>query len=88
MSYILKIVKPSDLQNWIAANASGSLKATARESWRAYLIAQGATGSTLRDLESSYLSAQPGGTLHDKWSAFNTAQGGNTGKEKARNKYR
>jgi Sec7-like guanine-nucleotide exchange factor len=89
MSYILRTVRPANLQNWIAANASGSLKATARESWRAYLLANSGVGQSLRDLEMSFLAAagSSGGTLHDRWSANLTAQSGSKGAEKARSKY-
>jgi Sec7-like guanine-nucleotide exchange factor len=54
MSFILRVVRPSAIQSWIAANAPASLKATARESWRAYLAANSGTGQTLRDLEMSF----------------------------------
>lgn len=88
MSYILKVVRPSALQNWIAVNAAGSLKTTPRDSWRAYLAANGGTGGTLADLERSFLSAQPGQTLQEKWSSYLTAQSGSRSGEKARSLYK
>lgn len=88
MSYILRNVRPSDLQNWIKNNAPGSLKATARESWRAYLAANGGTGGTIVDQENKFLSAQAGSTLSDKWGNYLSAQTGKKGKEKARNLYK
>lgn len=88
MSYITANVPSDQLMNFIKTNAAGSIRGTVGDSWRAYLVAQGATGQTLYDLEASYLVAQPGKTLHDKWAAFNSAQGGSTGKEKARTRYK
>lgn len=88
MSYVLRTVRPANLQTWIAANAAGSLKPTARESWRAYLKAQSAIGQTLPELEFSFLSAQSGKTLADKWGAYASAQAGGKGCEKVRNLYK
>lgn len=88
MSFVLSVVRPSALQNWIAVNAAGSLKQTARESWRAYLTAQGATGNSLNELEAKFISAQAGKTLSEKWLNKETASAGNTVKEKLRNKYK
>lgn len=90
MSYILRTVRPSAIQSWIAANAPASLKATARESWRAYLAANSGTGQTLRDLEMSFLAGQgsAGGTLADRWGTNLTAQSGSKGPEKAKSKYK
>lgn len=69
MSYILKVVKPSALQNWIATNAPGSLKRTARESWRAYLQANSGVGNSIAALESTYLKAlgKAGSSLEEAW---------------------
>lgn len=90
MSYILKNVRPSNIQAWIAVNAAGSLKDTARESWRAYLAANSGVGQSLRDLEMSFLAAagSTGGTLADRWGVNLTAQSGSKGPEKATSKYR
>lgn len=90
MSYILKVVRPANLQNWIATNAPASLKAHPKDSWRAYLSANGGTGQTLRDLEMSFLAAQgyTQGTLNDRWSAYNSAQTGSTTADKCRNRYK
>lgn len=90
MSYILRVVRPANIQAWIAANAAGSLKATARESWRAYLAANSGVGQSLRDLEMSFLAAagSAGGTLHDRWTTNLTAQSGAKGTEKAQAKYK
>lgn len=90
MSYILRTVRPSNIQAWVAANAPGSLKATARESWRAYLVANSGVGQTIRDLEMSFLAAlsRTGGTLADRWNQDLSASSGNKGPEKARNKYK
>lgn len=73
---IFNFVKPSALQSWIATNAAGSLKTSPGDSWRAYLVAQGATGSTIGELERSFLSAQAGGTLFDKFQTYIAANGG------------
>lgn len=90
MSYILRNVRPAALQNWIATNAAGSLKATARESWRAYLAANSGVGQSTRDLEMSFLAAagSSGATLSDRWGAYLTAETGNKGREKARSRYK
>ena len=90
MSYILRTVRPSAIQSWIAANAPASLKATARESWRAYLAANSGSGQTIRDLEMSFLAAlsRNAGTLHDRWAQDLSATSGSKGTEKARNKYK
>lgn len=87
---MLRHVRPSNLQKWVAANAPGSLKPTGKESWRAYLAANGGTGATLRDLEMSFLAGQSatGGTLADRWTKYLTAESGSKGSEKARNKYK
>lgn len=90
MSYILRTVRPAALQNWIGVNAAGSLKATARESWRAYLAANGGVGQSVRDLEMSFLAAAGSsqGTLADRWTNYLTAETGNKGPEKAKSKYK
>lgn len=90
MSYILRNVRPAAIQAWISANAPGSLKPTARESWRAYLAANSGTGQTLRDLEMSFLAAlsRTAGTLHDRWSQDLSGSSGGKGPEKARSKYK
>lgn len=88
MSYILKIVRPSNIQAWVAANAPGSLKRTGRESWAAYLQSQGATGKSLSELEYSFVSSQAGKTLADKWAAKNSASSGTVCGEKQRNTYK
>lgn len=90
MSFILTAVSPANLQNWIAANAPASLKPTARQSWGAFLAANGGTGKTMYDLEHSYLTAQAiaAGTTYDRWNAKLAATGGKSGHEKARNFYK
>lgn len=90
MSLILRTVRPIDLQAWVAANAPASLKQTARESWRAFLSANGGTGQSLRDLEMSYLAGQgsSGTTLLDRWANNISAQSGSKIKEKIKNKYK
>ena len=90
MSYILRTVRPSAIQNWIATNAPGSLKATARESWRAYLAANSGSGQSVQQLERSFLAAlgKSGGTLHDIWANQNAGSSGSKGSEKARNTYK
>lgn len=90
MSYILRTVRPSAVQAWIAANAPGSLKATARESWRAYLAANSGTGQSTQQLERSFLVAlgKTGGTLADQWNNQLSGATGNKGPEKARNTYK
>lgn len=89
-SYILHVVRPSDLQNWIKVNAAGSYKTKPQDSWRAYLQANGGVGGTLRDLEVTFLQAQgaTGTTLRDKWLSYLTAQAGTKTKEKAKNLYK
>lgn len=62
------------------------------ETWD-YKVANGGTGSTLHDLESSFLVAAgaTGKTLHDKWADYLgriIGQAGTKGKEKARNRYK
>lgn len=90
MSFILRTVRPSAIQSWIAANAPASLKATARESWRAYLAANSGTGQSIRDLEMSFLAnlSRTGGTLADRWGQELSASSGSKGSEKARGKYK
>lgn len=88
---ILRWVKPPALQNWIAVNAAGSLKSTAGDSWRAYLVSQAATGNSLMDLENSFLSATVGGNHADKWRTWLAANGGGTSYsvvEQARTKFK
>lgn len=85
-SVILRFVRPANLQAWVASNAPGSLKATGRESWRAYLVSQGAVGSTLFDLENSFTPSAP--TLLDAWGQKISASTGATTKEKARALYK
>lgn len=89
MSYILRRVRPSKLQAWIAANAAGSLKSNARDSWRAYLAANSGTGATIAQMEYSFLKAAgaTGNTLNDLWASYNAAQSGTSPGEKCRNKY-
>ena len=86
--YILKFVRPSNIQAWVAANAPGSLRATGRESWRAYLAANGGTGSTLAEQELKFASANSGSTGADKWSGQVSATSGSSLKEKLRNLYK
>jgi hypothetical protein len=90
MSYVFKIVRPVNIQAWIAANAPGSLRNTARESWRAYLQANSGTGQTIGDLERSFLNAQAiaGSKDGDRWSIKESGTSGGSGREKVRNKYR
>lgn len=90
MSYILKTVRPFDLQNWVRVNAVGSLKATPSESWRAYLAANGGTGASIASLERSFLAAAgySGGSLAEAWAKYSAAQTGNKPTEKIRNLYR
>lgn len=76
---IFAFVKPSMVQAWIATNASGSLKATPKESWRAYLAANSGTGSSINEQESNFLSGTGGGTLYDKWQNWLSANGGTGG---------
>jgi len=92
-SFILDNVKAGNIQNWIAANAVGSLKAKPRESWIAYLRANSGTGDTLRDLEDSFLRAAGanGLTLHDKWNDYLgrvLSVTGGKAREKAQNRYK
>ena len=91
MSFIFKIVRPANLQAWIAANAPGSLKATARESWRAYLAANSGSGQSIGDLERSFLNAQAVQSSTndgDRWGNKESATSGTDRKEKIRNKYK
>ena len=89
-SFILRSVRPANIQAWVAANAPGSLKRTARESWAAYLSANSGTGKTLHDLEATFLTGQSaaGKDTKEKWRTFLTGQSGSKGSEKARNKYK
>lgn len=87
MSYILNTVRPANLQNWISVNSIPSIRATPRESWKAYLANNGAVGQSTSELEFSFLTAQPGNTLADKWGSYLTAQAGDTTRQKARNLY-
>lgn len=86
---IFNFVKPAAVQNWIAVNAAGSLKATPGDSWRAYLAANGGTGATIGDMERNFLSGSAGGTLYDKWQTYLAANGGGTGgcKDKFQTKF-
>jgi hypothetical protein len=81
-----------DLQNWIRVNAAGSLKAVPTDSWMAYLAANGGTGKTIHDLESSFLvtAGATGKTLHDKWATYLAGLGvaGTKNEEKCRNKFK
>lgn len=90
MSYILKNVRPDNLQNWVKTNAVGSLKATPRESWRAYLAANGGTGQSISSLEMTFLAAQgaAGATLADKWTSYLSGSSGSKGCEKVRSNYK
>ena len=89
MSFILAAVSPSNLQNWIKNNAAGSLKGSAMESWRAYLAANGGTGNSLYDMETSYLTAQAigAGTMYDRWALKLITSAGKAAHEKARTFY-
>lgn len=89
-SYILRIVRPSNLQNWIKVNAAGSLKGTPKDSWWSYLKANGGTGSTFHDLEHSFLTAQvvASGRLPQRWALYLAGQSGSKPVEKARNNYK
>lgn len=91
-SFILSAIKTDLLQKWIATNAAGSLKGKPQDSWRAYLVANGGTGKTLHDLETSFLIAAgaTGKTLHDKWNSYLSGipVTGGKGVEKARNRYK
>ena len=84
-SFILRTVRPDALQAWIKANAPGSVRGTPRDSWRAYLVAQGAVGSTLADLELSFTG---GKNLSDAFTTKVSAATGATTKEKARSFYK
>lgn len=90
MSFILRSVRPENLQNWIKTNAAGSLKRTAEESWRAYLAANSGVGKTLHDLEGSFLTAQSatGKTNKEKWRSYLAGTSGTKSTEKARNRYK
>lgn len=88
MSYVLRVVRPANLMNWIKTNAAGSVRGTPRDSWRAYLVAQGATGKTIGDMERSFVAAQPGQKLSEKWANYAAAQLGTKGKEKIKNLYK
>jgi hypothetical protein len=81
-----------DLQNWIRVNAAGSLKTVPKDSWRAYLLANGGTGKTIADLEASFLIAAlaTGKTLHDMWGSYlsGLGQAGGKNEEKARGRYK
>lgn len=94
-SFILRTAKNDLLQNWVRVNAAGSLKQKPQDSWRAYLIANGGVGSTLNDLERSFLAAAGVNmstykTLNDAWTAYLAALpvSGGKGGEKVRNKYK
>lgn len=92
-SFILNSLKNDLVNNWIKTNAAGSLKVKPQDSWRAYLAANGGTGSTLADQERNFLRAAGavGGTLHDLWTDYLgrvIGQSGTKGKEKARNRYK
>lgn len=92
-SFILRNIKGSNVQNWIKTNAAGSYKSIPHDSWRAYLAANSGTGSTLRDLEDSFLRAAgaTGLTLHDKWNDYLgrvLSVTGGKAKDKARNRYK
>lgn len=92
-SYILNSIKNDNLSNWVKTNAAGSVKQRPADSWRAYLAANGGVGSTLRDLEDSFLrtAGAVGLTMHDKWADYLgrvLLQSGGKGKEKARNRYK
>jgi hypothetical protein len=88
MSYILRTVKPSNLMSWIKTNDPGSLRATAHDSWRAYLIGQTANAGTVTDMENKFTTAFAGSTLHDKWAGKVSATPGSKTEEKCRNLYR
>jgi hypothetical protein len=90
VSYVLKIVRPANIQSFVAANAPASLKPTGRESWRAYLAANSGTGQTIGDLERSFLKAAAisGSTNSEAWGNKTSGTSGGTGREKVRNTYR
>lgn len=81
---LFNFVKPSNIQNWIKTNASGSYKSTATDSWNAYLAANGGTGATQYDREMNFLNAAgfTTGSLYDRWQAYLAANGGGTGKSR------
>jgi hypothetical protein len=90
MSFILRYVRPQNIQSWIAANAPGSLRNTAKESWRAYLLASGGTGQSLAQLEDTAFTAlgATGSSSNEKCRSNVDGTAGNTTAEKARNKYK
>lgn len=90
MSLILRLVRPANIQAWIAANAPASLKPTARESWRAYLAANGGTGAGLVQLEDTAFTSlgASGSNCKEKLRSNVNGTAGNTTAEKARNKYK
>jgi hypothetical protein len=85
-SYIFRTVRPDNLQAYIKANFPASIRGTANDSWRAYLISQGATGNTLADLEMSFTGGSK--SAHDAWAAKISGATGATTKEKARSMYK
>lgn len=91
-SYLLRTVRPSDLQNWIRVNAAGSLKSHPEDSLKAYFAANSGTGKTLADLEMSFLIAAgaTGKTMHDLWLSYlaGLGAGGTKTKEKLRGRYK
>ena len=91
-SYILRTVRPMDLQNWIRLNAAGSLKGIPEDSLRAYYAANSGTGKTIADLEASFLIAAgaTGKTLHDLWASYlsGLGQAGGKTKDKIRGRYK
>jgi hypothetical protein len=88
MSFIFRTVRPANIQAWIATNAAGSLKATARESWRAYLQANSGTGQSIQQMEATYLASlgKNGNSQHDRWGTQLVGTG--TNKERARGTYK
>jgi len=90
-SFVLAVTKPSNVQNWVRVNAAGSLKAKPTESWRAYLLANSATGQDFGQLEHSFLDAAgaTGKTLADKWNSYlaGIPVAGANVKEKIRTRY-
>ena len=93
MSYVLRVVRPAQIQSWVAANAPGSLRPKGTESWRAYLTANGGTGRTMADREMAFLrtaGVTVGRTLGELWGNYTSVSAtmGGKNKEKIRNLFR
>lgn len=50
--------RPSNISKFVENNSPSSVRGTPGDTWRKYLQDQGATGSTMYDLEQSYLRLQ------------------------------